>query len=98
MRQTLPTLRDTLACYALNGVLQAEPSVMPGTAAVRAYELADAMLEARDPNPTMRLAVEAAHGAAEEDGEPQQSDPPPAAGQYEDDFSQITEKYDFANQ
>lgn len=52
-------LRDLIAMFALNGIIARgglHPELMPEEAiARRSYEVADAMLEARDPKSTIGL-------------------------------------------
>jgi len=52
-------LRDLIAMFAMNGIIARgglHPELMPEEAmARRAYEVADAMLEARDPKETVGL-------------------------------------------
>ena len=49
LREAQPTLRDQFAMAALTGLLSdTDRDVTYGTAAIRAYDIADIMLEVRD--------------------------------------------------
>jgi len=45
---TVEGLRDYFAAAALQGLLATEEYILPGSAAMCAYQCADAMLDARD--------------------------------------------------
>ena len=59
MNEEVPTIRDCFAMFAINGIIAKgglHPELMPEEAmARRAYEVADAMVEARNAKPEIGI-------------------------------------------